>query len=98
LIAGIVAASLGTSVLTDATAILIDSRVVTKRMVYGGAAFRTERSNDPTAVVALSFGVFQLFYSLIFFVYRLHGGLFPVNLLLLYWEKAIFTSASGLFQ
>lgn len=59
LLAGIIAAELGTSVLTDATEIAVDNGVTTKRMVYGGAAFRTERSNATTAVVILSAGAFD---------------------------------------
>lgn len=59
LIAGIVAAELGTSVLTDVSEISIDQGVTTKRMVYGGIAFRTERSAAATVVVVLSPGVFE---------------------------------------
>lgn len=59
LLAGMVAAALGTSVLADAAEISVDGGVTTKRMVYGGAAFSTERCTAPTAVVTLSPGVFE---------------------------------------
>jgi len=60
LIAGILAAEMGTSVLTDAAEITVDdSAVITKRMVYGGAAFRTERSNAEVVVVCTGAGVFE---------------------------------------
>ncbi len=58
LLAGMIAAELGTSVLGDAVEINVDNGVVTKRMVYGGAALRTERSLAPTVVATLSAGVF----------------------------------------
>jgi len=59
LLAGMIAAALGTSVLADAAEIYVDGGVVTKRMVYGGAAFSTERCTAATAVVTLSPGVFE---------------------------------------
>lgn len=59
LMAGTLAAALGTSVLADATEIIIDNGVVTKRMVYGGAALSSERSSAPTAVATVGPGVFE---------------------------------------
>lgn len=59
LIAGIVAAEMGTSVLTDSVGVSIEGGITSKRMVYGGAAFRTERSTAATSVVAVSPGVYE---------------------------------------
>ena len=59
LMAGMVAAAVGTSVLADAAQITIDNGVVSQRMVYGGAAFSTERSAAPTTVATVSPGVFE---------------------------------------
>jgi len=59
LMAGMVAAAVGTSVLADAAQITIDNGVVSQRMVYGGAAFSTERSAAPTTVATVSAGVFE---------------------------------------
>ncbi len=60
LVAATLAAELGTSVLTDATEITIDGGIImTKRMVYGGAAFRTERATGETVVVCVGAGVFE---------------------------------------
>ena len=59
LMAGMIAAAVGTSVLADAAQITIDNGVVSQRMVYGGAAFSTERSAAPTTVATVSAGVFE---------------------------------------
>lgn len=59
LTAATLAAELGTSVLTDAVEITIDDGIKTKRMVYGGAAFRTERAGGETAIVCVGAGVFE---------------------------------------
>lgn len=58
LIAARLAAWLGTSVLTDSKGIDFDGGIVSKRMVFGGTAFKTERAVS-TAVVCLSGGVAQ---------------------------------------
>ena len=56
------AATVGTSVQTDATSISIieDGKVVTQRMVYGGAAYQTESSLTETSVVCVSGGLFPV--------------------------------------
>ena len=59
LMAGMIAAAVGTSVLADAAQITIDNGVVSQRMVYGGAAVSTERSAAPTTVATVSPGVFE---------------------------------------
>jgi len=59
LMAGIIAAAMGTSVLADAAEITVDNGVVTQRMVYGGAALSTERSTAPTTVATVSAGIFE---------------------------------------
>lgn len=59
LMAGVIAAEMGTSVLADAAEISIDGGITTRHMVYGGAAFRTERSSAATTVAGLSTGVFE---------------------------------------
>ncbi len=59
LMAGMIAAAVGTSVLADAAQITIDNGIVSQRMVYGGAAFSTERSAAPTTVATVSAGVFE---------------------------------------
>lgn len=59
LMAGIIAAAMGTSVLADAAQITVDNGVVTQRMVYGGAALSTERSTAPTTVATVSAGIFE---------------------------------------
>ncbi|ACL19080.1 Electron transfer flavoprotein alpha subunit [Desulfitobacterium hafniense DCB-2] len=59
LIAGRLAAGLGTSALVDAVEILTDGdKVQIQHMVYGGAAFRTERIQPQTAIVTIGTGVF----------------------------------------
>ena len=59
LMAGTIAAAVGTSVLADTAQITIDNGVVSQRMVYGGAAVSTERSTAPTTVATVSAGVFE---------------------------------------
>lgn len=56
LIAARLAAWLGTSVLSDSKGLSVEEGVVSKRMVYGGSAFKTEKAKG-TAVVCLSAGV-----------------------------------------
>ncbi|WP_182188237.1 FAD-binding protein [Pectinatus frisingensis] len=60
LIAGAVAAVSKTSVLTDINEIeLFDDGVQTKRMVYGGAAFKTEKITHGLVIVCIPVGVFK---------------------------------------
>jgi len=59
LIAGIIAAASGTSVLTDITEIVVGEKIETKRMVYGGAAFRTERADGDVVVACVGPGIFE---------------------------------------
>ena len=60
LVAAAIAAAMGTSVLTDTSELKVEnSAVVSKRMVYGGAAFKTEKVSEGTAVVCVGAGVFQ---------------------------------------
>lgn len=54
-IAARLAAWLGTSVLTDSKGLSYEDGVVSKRMVYGGSAFKTEKAKG-TAVVCLAGG------------------------------------------
>lgn len=59
LIAAYIAAAFGTSVQADAAEVtVVHGAVQTKRMIYGGSAFKTELS-DKTAVVCASAGVFE---------------------------------------
>lgn len=58
LIAGRLAASLGTSVLVEAAEIRIDGKVQVKHMVYGGAAYRTEQTVTGTTITTVGAGVF----------------------------------------
>ncbi|HVJ48682.1 electron transfer flavoprotein subunit alpha/FixB family protein [Desulfitobacterium sp.] len=58
LIAGRLAASMGTSVLVDAAKIKIDEKVQVTHLVYGGAAFRTEQSLTETTIVTVGAGVY----------------------------------------
>lgn len=58
LMAGRLAASLGTSVLVDAAEIVIQEKVQVKHMVYGGAAFRTEQALTETTIVTVGSGLF----------------------------------------
>jgi electron transfer flavoprotein alpha subunit len=58
LIAGRLAASLGTSVLVDAAEIVINGKVQVKHMVYGGAAFRTEQALTETTITTVGSGLF----------------------------------------
>ncbi|WP_019849637.1 electron transfer flavoprotein subunit alpha/FixB family protein [Desulfitobacterium sp. PCE1] len=59
LIAGRLAAGLETSALVDAVEILTDgNKVQIQHMVYGGAAFRTERIQPQTAIITVGTGVF----------------------------------------
>ena len=54
------AAAAGTSVQTDAVSLsLVDGRVSTQRMVYGGAAFQTQSGLGETAVVCAAAGLFE---------------------------------------
>ncbi|MDR2870611.1 MAG: electron transfer flavoprotein subunit alpha/FixB family protein [Deferribacteraceae bacterium] len=59
LIAGLLAAAMGTAPLADTSAISVDGdSVTTKRMVYGGAAFKTEKATG-TAIVICGNGLFE---------------------------------------
>lgn len=58
LLAGRLAASLGTSVLVDAAEIKIEEKVQVTHMVYGGAAFRTEQALTETTIVTVGAGVY----------------------------------------
>jgi electron transfer flavoprotein alpha subunit len=61
LLAGRLAAGLGTSVLVDATEIKQDAEAIyVKHRVYGGAAFRTERALSPTTIATVGPGVFTI--------------------------------------
>lgn len=59
LIAGSLAAACETSVLTDLSELGIEDGVTGKRMIYGGTAYRTERSGCRTTVVCVGAGKFQ---------------------------------------
>lgn len=60
LIAGLIAAAMGTSPLSDICEISVDSgAVVTKRMVYGGMAFKTERAVGGTVIAVCCTGLFE---------------------------------------
>lgn len=60
LMAGRLAANLGTSVLVDAAEIFTaDGRIRVRHMVYGGAAFRTEQALTKPAIVTVGAGVFR---------------------------------------
>ena len=60
LTAAAIAAAIGTSVLTDSVGLNIeDSSVISKRMSYGGAAFKTEKATGKTAIACVSPGVFE---------------------------------------
>lgn len=59
LLAGVIAAMLDTSVLTDPTELCVDGQALTsQRMVYGGAAFRTQRAAAGKAVACIGAGLF----------------------------------------
>jgi electron transfer flavoprotein alpha subunit len=58
LMAGRLAASIGTSVLVDAAEITFDSKIQVKHMVYGGAAFRTEQALTATTIATVGAGLF----------------------------------------
>ncbi|MDR1069542.1 MAG: FAD-binding protein [Gracilibacteraceae bacterium] len=61
LAAAAVAAAVGVSALTDIDSLEADEDgggIVGRRMVYGGAAWKTERVSGPTAVVCVGAGVF----------------------------------------
>lgn len=58
LIAGRLAASIGTSVLVDAAEIVVDEKIKVTHLVYGGAAFRTERALTETTITTVGAGVF----------------------------------------
>ena len=59
LVAAAIAAAMGTSVLTDTSELKVEnSAVVSKRMVSGGAAFKTEKVSEGTAVVCVGAAVF----------------------------------------
>lgn len=58
MMAAVVAASFGSSVLSDVSELCaVDRKLVAKRMVYGGSAIKTERSVD-LAVACISGGIF----------------------------------------
>lgn len=58
LLAGRLAASIGTSVLVDAAEIKVEEKVQVTHMVYGGAAFRTEQALTETAIATVGAGVY----------------------------------------
>lgn len=57
LAAGIVAAVLGSHILTDVSALTVEEEVSGVRMVYGGAAFKTEKSSVKSTVVCIGDGL-----------------------------------------
>lgn len=60
LIAGRLAAGLGTSVLVDANELTAaDGSIQARHMVYGGAAFRTEKALTGTTIATVGTGVFS---------------------------------------
>mgnify|MGYP000893320734 FL=1 len=59
LAAGIIAASMNAALLTDVTELSTEGGITGTRMVYGGTAFKTEKSAAPCTVVCLGQGVFQ---------------------------------------
>ncbi|MEL1136087.1 FAD-binding protein [Desulfitobacterium sp. THU1] len=60
LLAGTLAAACGTNVLTDITEVVaVDNGVQSQRMVYGGAAFRTEKSTNTINIACVGAGVFE---------------------------------------
>lgn len=59
LLAGRLAAALGTSVLTDLASLTAENGVTGSRMVYGGAAFRTENVAAGPAVACVGPGCFE---------------------------------------
>ncbi|MDR1321387.1 MAG: FAD-binding protein [Gracilibacteraceae bacterium] len=61
LTAAAIAAAVGVSALTDIDSLEADADgggIVGRRMIYGGAAWKTERVSGPTAVVCVGAGVF----------------------------------------
>ena len=61
LLSAMIAASVKTSALTDVSELYVaeDGSVMSKRMVYGGAAFKTEKSSCATAVACVGASVFE---------------------------------------
>jgi len=60
LLAGTLAAFCGTNVLTDITEIVaVEKGVQSQRLVYGGAAIRTEKSTNAINIACLGAGVFE---------------------------------------
>jgi electron transfer flavoprotein alpha subunit len=60
LIAGRLAAALKTSVLTDTSGLWVENGALnSSRMVYGGAAFRTERAKGSVTVVLVGEGLYE---------------------------------------
>ncbi|NLI91327.1 MAG: electron transfer flavoprotein subunit alpha [Peptococcaceae bacterium] len=59
LMAGRIAAQLATSALAISELKVEDGRIITRRMVYGGAAMRTEKTLSETVVVTVGTGVFE---------------------------------------
>ncbi|AGK55992.1 electron transfer flavoprotein subunit alpha/FixB family protein [Bacillus sp. 1NLA3E] len=60
LMAGRIASQLGTSALSNVSELTLDdSSIIAKHMVYGGAAFRTEKALSDTVVVTVGTGVFD---------------------------------------
>lgn len=59
LVAGTVAAVLNCHILTDVSELTIDEKVTGVRMVYGGAAFKTEHSCTKSAVICLGDGLVE---------------------------------------
>lgn len=59
LLAGRIASQLGTSALSVSGLTVEDGSVIAKRMVYGGAAIRTEKALSETVVVTVGSGVFE---------------------------------------
>lgn len=58
LVAAAIAAEVGTSVLSDVIEIVVSDTVESKRMVYGGAAFRTEKAKG-VVIASVGVGVYE---------------------------------------
>lgn len=59
LIAGVLSAKYGTSTLADSTSLTLeDGKVCSRRMIFGGKAFKTEICQTATAVVSVNAGSF----------------------------------------
>lgn len=60
LCAGLVAAAVGATVLTDLSELCADDGITGKRMVYGGAGIKVEKASTGTAVACIGQGLFPL--------------------------------------